>query len=144
MRDSIAVLSGGNAHDFNNFLTIVQGNTDLLKIHMKPGDPVFDILQQTDTACKRAASLASQLLTFGKGGAPIVRTSSVAQLLAASVDLARAGSQVRFDLAIPDGLWCAELDAEQMNQVFHNVLLNARQAVREGGAIEVRALNGVI
>src|SRR5712692_4307425 len=142
--EALAVLAGGIAHDFNNFLTIVQGNLDLAKIHMKPGDPVCDILQQTDTACKRAASLASQLLTFGKGGAPIVRATSVAQLLAASVDLVRAGSQVRFDLAIPDDLWPAEIDAGQISQVFHNVLLNARQAVPEGGVVEVRAENVVI
>jgi len=142
--EALAVLAGGIAHDFNNFLTIVQGNTDLAKIHMKPGDPVCEILQQTDTACKRAASLASQLLTFGKGGAPIVRTTSVAELLAASVDLARAGSQVRFDLAIPDDLWPADIDVGQISQVFHNVLLNARQAVPEGGVIDVRAENVVI
>ena len=142
--EALGVLAGGIAHDFNNFLTIVQGNTDLAKIHMKPGDPVCEILQQTDTACKRAASLASQLLTFGKGGAPIVRTTSVAELLAASVDLARAGSQVRFDLAIPDDLWPADIDVGQISQVFHNVLLNARQAVPEGGVIDVRAENVVI
>lgn len=142
--EALAVLAGGIAHDFNNFLTIVQGNTDLAKTHVKPGDPVHDLLQQTDTACKRAASLASQLLTFGKGGAPVVRATSVAQVLAASVDLARAGSQVRFDLTIPDDLWPADIDVGQISQVFHNLLLNARQAVQEGGVVDVRAENVVI
>ncbi len=142
--EALAVLAGGIAHDFNNFLMIVQGNLELAKIQTKPGDPLHEILQQSDTACKRAVSLASQLLTFGKGGAPIVRTTSVAQLLAASVDLARAGSQVRFDLAVPDDLWPAEIDAGQISQVFHNLLLNARQAVPEGGIVEVRAENVVI
>lgn len=142
--EALAVLAGGIAHDFNNFLAIVQGALDLIKIHTLPENPVCEILKHADAACHRAGSLASQLLTFGKGGAPIIRTASVAQLLAASVDLARAGSQVRFDLAIPDSLWPAELDAEQMNQVFHNVLLNARQAAPEGSAIEVGALNVVI
>jgi CheY-like chemotaxis protein len=84
------------------------------------------------------------LLTFGKGGAPIVRTTSVAQLLATSVDLARAGSQVKFDLAIPDDLWPAEIDVAQISQVFHNVLLNARQAVPEGGVVDVCAENMVM
>jgi PAS domain S-box-containing protein len=142
--EALAVLAGGIAHDFNNFLTIVQGNLELAQIHTRPGDVLYPILQQTDTACKRAASLASQLLTFGKGGAPIVRTASVAQLLAASVDLARAGSQVRFDLVIPDDLWPAEIDAGQISQAFHNLLINARQAVPEGGVVEVRAENVVI
>jgi CheY-like chemotaxis protein len=57
------------------------------------------------------------------------------------VNLARAGSQVSFDLVIPADLWPAELDTGQMGQVFHNVLLNARQAVPEGGVVEVRAEN---
>ena len=142
--EALAVLAGGIAHDFNNFLTIVQGNVELAKTYMKPGDPVHAILQQTDTACKRAASLASQLLTFGKGGAPIVRCTSVAQVLAASVGLARAGSQVRFELALPDDLWSAEIDIGQISQVFHNVLINARQAVPEGNLVEVRAENVVM
>jgi PAS domain S-box-containing protein len=142
--EALAVLAGGIAHDFNNFLTIVQGNLELAKIQAKPGDAVYEILQQSDTACKRAVSLASQLLTFGKGGAPIVRTTSVAQLLAASVDLARAGSQVRFNLAVPDDLWPAEIDAGQISQVFYNLLLNARQAVPERGVVEVHAENVVI
>jgi PAS domain S-box-containing protein len=142
--EALAVLAGGIAHDFNNFLMIVQGNLELAKIQTKPGGPLHEILQQSDTACKRAVSLASQLLTFGKGGAPIVRTTSVAQLLAASVDLARAGSQVRFNLAVPDDLWPAEIDAGQISQVFHNLLLNARQAVPESGIVEVRAENVVI
>jgi PAS domain S-box-containing protein len=142
--EALAVLAGGIAHDFNNFLTIVQGNLDLAKIHTKPGDRVYEILQQTDTACKRAVSLASQLLTFGKGGAPILRAASVAQTLAASVDLARAGSQIRFELTIPDDLWPAEIDIGQIGQVFHNVLLNARQAVAERGVIEVRAENVMV
>jgi PAS domain S-box-containing protein len=142
--EALAVLAGGIAHDFNNFLTIVQGNLDLAKSHTQPGDSVYEVLQQAEIACERAASLSTQLLTFGKGGAPIIRTASVAQLLEASVDLARAGSQVRFDLAIQDDLWPAELDVGQMSQVFHNVLLNARQAIQEGGEIDVRAENVVL
>ncbi len=140
--EALAVLAGGIAHDFNNFLTIVQGNLELATILTQPGDSVLrDILEQAGTACRRAASLSSQLLTFGKGGAPIVRAASVAQLLEDSVNLARAGSQVSFDLVIPADLWPAELDTGQIGQVFHNVLLNARQAVPEGGVVEVRAEN---
>jgi PAS domain S-box-containing protein len=142
--EALAVLAGGIAHDFNNFLTIVQGNLELARIQTPTGDPVLNILEQAGTACQRAASLSSQLLTFGKGGAPIVRAASVAQLLEESVRLARAGSQVTFCLEIPADLWPAELDTGQMGQVFHNVLLNARQAVPEGGVIEVRAENARI
>ena len=56
--ESLGVLAGGIAHDFNNFLTIVAGNITLAKMHLKPADPVCDVLEQAEAACKRATSLA--------------------------------------------------------------------------------------
>jgi two-component system cell cycle sensor histidine kinase/response regulator CckA len=139
--EAIGVLAGGIAHDFNNFLTVVLGGTSLAKELTQPGNPVYEILEQINAACARAAALASQLLTFSKGGAPVRRVGSVAQLLRESVDLARAGSPVGIDLAVDDDLRAAEFDAGQMSQVLHNILLNARQAMPEGGVVEVRAGN---
>jgi len=105
------------------------------------GDPVHEILRQTGAACERAARLALQLLTFAKGGAPVRRTGHPEELLKDAVDLARAGSPVAINLFLEDGLTPAEFDAGQMGQVLHNVLLNARQSMPEGGVIEVRAGN---
>ncbi len=142
--DSLGVLAGGIAHDFNNFLTIISGNIALAKMHLQPEDSVWDILEQAAVACKRATSLASQLLTFGKGGAPVRRPAPLAEVVKDAVDLARAGAQVTIDLAIVGGLWSAEIDIEQISQALHNILLNARQAMPEGGIIEVRAENVVL
>ena len=139
--EAMGVLAGGIAHDFNNFLTIVQGSLALAMAQTQPGDPVRDMLQQTVSACDRAASLASQLLTFAKGGAPVRRAGCVSQLLKDAVDLARAGSPVGIDLGVNDDLWASEFDASQMSQVLHNVLLNARQSMNESGVIQVRAEN---
>jgi len=139
--ESLGVLAGGIAHDFNNFLTIVQGNVALAVARTEPGDPIRDILRQTDAACGRAALLASQLLTFAKGGAPLRRIGQPEELLKDAVDLARAGSPVGINLFLEPGLSPAEFDAGQMGQVLHNVLLNARQSMPEGGVIEVRAEN---
>ena len=141
--ESLGVLAGGIAHDFNNFLTIIAGNIALAKMHLKPADPVYDILEQAAVACNRATSLASQLLTFGKGGAPVRRPSPLAGVVKDAVDLARAGATVTIDLAIAGDLWSAEIDIEQIGQALHNILLNARQAMPEGGIIEVRAENVV-
>jgi signal transduction histidine kinase/ActR/RegA family two-component response regulator len=139
--ESLGVLAGGIAHDFNNFLTIVQGNIALAASQADPGDPVHEILRETGTACCRAALLASQLLTFSKGGSPIRRTGCVHDLLYDAVDVARAGSAVSVDLAIRTQLWPCEFDSGQMSQVLHNVLLNARQSMPEGGVIKVHADN---
>ena len=112
-------------------------------MYLKPADPVCEILEQAAVACKRATSLASQLLTFGKGGAPVRKPTPLAGVVKDAVDLARAGAHVTIDLAIDGDLWSAEIDIEQISQALHNILLNARQAMPEGGIIEVRAENVV-
>jgi PAS domain S-box-containing protein len=143
--ESLGVLAGGIAHDFNNFLTIIAGNIalTLAKMHLKPADPVYDILEQAAVASNRASSLALQLLTFGKGGAPVRRPSPLDGTLKDAVDLVRAGATVTIDLVIAGDLWSAEIDIEQIGQALYNILLNARQAMPEGGIIEVRAENVV-
>ena len=94
--ESLGVLAGGIAHDFNNFLTIIYGNIALAKMQLKSADPVVEILDQAAVACKRATSLASQLLTFGKGGAPVRRPTQLAAVVRDAVDLARAGATASY------------------------------------------------
>jgi signal transduction histidine kinase/ActR/RegA family two-component response regulator len=142
--ESLGVLAGGIAHDFNNFLTVVQGNVEMAKMQLGRNKPVRAILDQTRTACQRAALLASQLLTFAKGGDPVRHVVSIAKLVTDAVDLARAGAQTSVDLSIAEDLRFAEVDMGQIGQVLHNILLNARQAMPEGGIIEVRAENVVL
>ena len=139
--ESLGVLAGGIAHDFNNFLTVVQGNVDLAKLQLQPDDPVKAILERAISGCQRAAFLSSQLLTFAKGGEPIRRVVSVARLVQDAVELARAGAPTTINVDISANLWSAEVDPDQIGQVLHNVLLNARQSMPDGGIIEVRATN---
>jgi signal transduction histidine kinase/ActR/RegA family two-component response regulator len=141
--ESLGVLAGGIAHDFNNFLTVVQGNIELAKMDLAPDSPVQEVLDQTAIACARAAFLSSQLLTFAKGGAPVRRLYPVARLVMDAVHLARAGAQTSIDVNISDDLWFAEVDPSQIGQVLHNILLNARQAMPEGGIIEIHAENAL-
>lgn len=139
--ESLGVLAGGIAHDFNNFLTIVQGNVEMARMRSTTEGPVQAILHDTEIACQRAAFLSAQLLTFAKGGAPVRRPASVARFVMEAVQLIRAGAPISVDVDIPEDLWCASVDVGQIGQVLHNILLNARQAMPEGGIIEVRAQN---
>ena len=139
--ESLGVLAGGIAHDFNNFLTVVQVSIELAKTRLDPAAPVRAILEQTASACESAVFLSAQLLTFARGGAPIRRLSSVAKLIVDAVHLARAGAAVTISVDIADDLWSAEVDAGQIGQVLHNILLNAKQAMPGGGVIDVRAEN---
>ncbi len=139
--EAIGVLAGGIAHDLNNFLTVVQGSADLAATHTQPGQPIYEILGHITAACERAALLSTQLLTFSKGGSPVRQTGSIAYLLRECADLAQAGSAVRVDAHVAPDLWPAEFDAGQMSQVFHNILMNAREAMPGGGVVELRATN---
>jgi signal transduction histidine kinase/CheY-like chemotaxis protein len=142
--ESLGVLAGGIAHDFNNFLTVVQGNIEVAKVHLKAGEAAREFLDQAASACQRAKFLSSQLLTFAKGGAPVRQAASIAQLVTDAVLLARSGSSIAIELQIAEGLWAAQVDAGQIGQVLHNILINAREAMSGGGAIEVRAGNIVM
>jgi len=142
--ESLGVLAGGIAHDFNNFLTVVRGNVEMAKMQLGRNRPVQMILDQTEHACQRAAMLSSQLLTFAKGGDPVRHVVSIAKLLTDAVDLARAGAQTSLELKISEDLAFAEVDPGQIGQVLHNILLNARESMPEGGIIAVHAENVVL
>jgi signal transduction histidine kinase/ActR/RegA family two-component response regulator len=142
--ESLGVLAGGIAHDFNNFLTVVRGNVEMAKMQLGRNQPVRALLEQTEHACQRAAMLSSQLLTFAKGGDPVRQVVSIAKLVTDAVDLARAGAPTSIELSISEDLKSVEADAGQIGQVFNNILLNAREAMPEGGIIEVRAENLVL
>jgi signal transduction histidine kinase/ActR/RegA family two-component response regulator len=140
--ESLGVLAGGIAHDFNNFLTVVQGNIEVARTQLHAAEPAQEFLNQAASACQRATFLSSQLLTFAKGGAPVRRVVSVAQLVTDAVYLAQTGSSIRIAVKIEEGLWSAQVDPGQIGQVLHNILINAREAMPGGrGNIEVRAEN---
>jgi signal transduction histidine kinase/ActR/RegA family two-component response regulator len=139
--ESLGVLAGGIAHDFNNFLTVVQGNIEVAKVHLTPGEAAREFLEQAASACQRAKFLSSQLLTFAKGGTPVRRVASMAQIVTDAVLLARSGSSIAIELQVAESLWSAQVDSGQIGQVLHNILINAREAMGTGGTIEVRAEN---
>ena len=139
--ESLGVLAGGIAHDFNNFLTVVQGNIEVARARLIPDEPAQECLEQAEKTCKRAALLSSQLLTFAKGGTPVRRVVSIAKLVTDAVRLASSGSPIKMEVNLDEGLWFAEVDPGQIGQALHNILLNARQAMPDGGAVHVRVEN---
>ncbi|MBA7692471.1 Sensor histidine kinase RcsC [subsurface metagenome] len=139
--DSIGVLAGGIAHDFNNILTAIIGNITLAKMDTKSGDEIFEVLTEAEKASGRAKDLTQQLLTFSKGRTPVKKTSSIAELTKDSAGFILRGFNVKCKFFIPDDLWPVEVDEGQMSQVINNLLINAAQAMPEGGIIEVQAEN---
>jgi PAS domain S-box-containing protein len=141
--ESIGVLAGGIAHDFNNILTAILGNISLARMYTDL-DRIFERLAEAERASMQAQSLTQQLLTFSRGGAPIKKTVSIAELLRDSVSFALRGSNARCELSIPDDLWSVEVDEGQIGQVISNIVINADHAMPRGGIIKVRAENVTI
>ena len=139
--EAVGTLAGGIAHDFNNILTSILGNIGLAALDDEIGPRVRDNLAQAEGACLRAQSLSHQLLTFAKGGAPVKKRFSVAELLTKSTAFTCVGSQVKCETTFPENLWWIEADPGQIDQVFQNLTINAIQAMPTGGTIKVWAEN---
>ena len=139
--ESIGVLAGGIAHDFNNILSAIIGNISLAKIYSKPGDKVMARLEDAEKASLRARDLTQQLLTFSKGGAPVTKTASIAEMIKDSVSFMLSGSNVRCEFSIHQELWPVDVDTGQISQVINNIVVNARQAMPNGGVLHVGAEN---
>lgn len=139
--ESVGVLAGGLAHDFNNILTAILGNLSIALHNIPETDNVFDILKNTEKASLRASALTQQLLTFSRGGLPVKTVVAVGELIPETVDFILSGSNVRAEFTIQQELWPVEIDVGQINQVIHNLVINAMQAMPNGGVLNVRVQN---
>ncbi|MBI5663707.1 MAG: PAS domain S-box protein [Nitrospirae bacterium] len=142
--ESVGIMAGGIAHDFNNILTTISGSISLAKVSVDSGSRLSEILIDAEKACFQAKNLTKQLLTFSKGGAPVKKVARVEELIINSANFASRGSHINCFFSIPDDLWPVEVDEGQIAQVIHNLVINALQAMPEGGCIEITAENIVI
>ncbi len=134
-------LAGGIAHDFNNFLTSITLSLDAMKADPGLSDRARIAIRDAENAAKSSRRLTHQLLTFAKGGAPLKAVIDLRLLLHETVDFAMSGSGCRCVREIPEDLWCVHADRAQIQQVIHNLIINAREATNERGEIFVLASN---
>lgn len=134
---SIGTLAGGIAHDFNNILTSLFGNIDLAKSEIEPSHNAHQFLKTAGQSLRRATSLTQQLLTFASGGAPVKENVSILTVIRDTLSFDLAGSNILPVVSAPEETWIAEVDRGQMDQVFSNLFLNAKQAMPDGGHLYV-------
>ena len=139
--ESIGLLAGGIAHDFNNVLTGIMGNINLARSLTSKDHEAYSFLETAESASKRASKLTHQLLTFSKGGEPVVELTSIYSLVKECAKFTLTGSGIACRIDQGAGLWGAVVDPGQIDQVIQNILLNARQAMPEGGTINVLCEN---
>jgi len=132
--EALGVLAGGIAHDFNNLLTVVLGNLNLLAEDGTLQSAQNARVQSATKAIDRARGLTGQLMTFSKGGAPVLKVGSLANLVRESGEFVMQGSDMSCEFDLPNDLWAVSMDSDQISQVINNLLLNAQQAAPGGRA----------
>ena len=138
--DSLGVLAGGIAHDFNNLLTGIFGNVDLARLYSHE-QKTIGFLDATIEAMNRARSLTLQLLTFAKGGSPSLKITQLLPFFRDTVQFALSGSNVSCRFTLAEDLWLCNMDKNQIGRVIDNIVINAQQAMPNGGVVEVTATN---
>lgn len=139
--ESLGVLAGGIAHDFNNLLQGVFGYMSMARLNLDNREKAQRMLDQAGKALEMSTNLTGQLLTFSKGGKPVKKRIDVTRVIENSVKFALSGSRVDQRLTLMHGLWPVEADEGQLGQVIQNIVLNAAEAMPEGGTLEISADN---
>jgi PAS domain S-box-containing protein len=139
--ESIGILAGGIAHDFNNILTAILSNLTLLELDLKGQSASGPILEDAIRATKRAGELTLQLLTFSKGGDPVRSAVHLPEVVKEAATFSHRGSNVKSEFDLPADLWPADVDKAQIGQVIQNLVINATQAMPNGGTLKLSASN---
>jgi PAS domain S-box-containing protein len=143
--ESIGMLAGGIAHDFNNILTTILGNISLAKIYLKNDIKKVDAkINEAEKALFRARDLTQQLLTFSRGGVPVKKTILLEPLIKESVLFALRGSSVQVNFNISEDIFPTDVDEGMIGQAINNLIINAVQAMPDGGSIDVAVDNIIL
>jgi len=141
--EAVGRLAGGVAHDFNNLLTAINGYSDLLLRSLDKMDPRrADVEEIKDTAA-RAAALTQQLLAFSRRQITNPTVVDINQMLSHLEKMLRRliGEDIRLKTALAPGLYRVKADMGQMEQVLLNLSVNARDAMPNGGTLEISTQN---
>ena len=141
--EALGQLTGGVAHDFNNLLMVVQGNLEALDRQIGGQDPLHRYIQRASQGAARGAVLIQQLLAFARRQNLQPTRFDVNQRLAGLAELLRGslGRSILLDWHLDPAGWAVEADSSQLETALLNLAVNARDAMPEGGRLEIGAEN---
>ncbi|MEJ2033332.1 MAG: PAS domain S-box protein, partial [Deltaproteobacteria bacterium] len=140
--EAIGTLAGGIAHDFNNLLQGVFGYLSLAKaaVHDNKQESMA-ALEEAEKALHLSVKLTNQLLTFSKGGKPVKKPIDLQPAIDNAVRFALSGSRADCRTIGAEDLWQVEADEGQVTQMLQNIILNAAQAMPDGGQVKITTRN---
>jgi len=144
--EAIGQLAGGVAHDFNNLLTIINVHSDLLLAQLGPGNVMRGDVEEIARAATRAASLTKQLLTFSRKQVSQPAIIDLARITAGMEPMLRRliGEDIDFEVTVADGVDPVMADETDVEQVLINLVVNARDAMPQGGRLRVNVANVLV
>lgn len=144
--DAVGRLAGGVAHDFNNWLSAILGYTDLALVKAEPNSPIRKYIEHIRSAGERATRLTSQLLTFSRKTSADIMPVDLNSVVAGMEQLTRRtiGEHIELKLKLAQNLKLFRADKAQVEQVILNLVVNARDAMPNGGklTVETALING--
>lgn len=135
--DAMATMASGIAHDFNNLLTVINGNVEMAKV-ISIDDKVNHLLTETGTALGLTTGLIRQFSTFSDNYLPSKSRVRVDKLLTDLLKNKLADTSISFQVTAESDVQCVDLDPDLMLQVFHNIILNAVEAMDGKGTLSVK------
>ncbi|HUL38959.1 MAG TPA: ATP-binding protein [Methanomassiliicoccales archaeon] len=135
--ESLGLLAGGIAHDFNNSLSSMVSNIEVIRSKIEGNGELSWRLSKIEKTAMNARRLSDQLLTFSSGGKPVKENADVANIVKGATQFALAGSNVTPVFKFESGPFRVYADLGQLEQVFNNLIINAKQAMPSGGKLEV-------
>jgi PAS domain S-box-containing protein len=141
--ESVGRLAGGVAHDFNNLLTVINGYSGFLLSALKVGDPLRSYAEEITTAGARAAGLTKQLLAFSRKQVIEPKVLDLNAIIRESTVMLRRliGDDIVLETHLDGSLGQVTADPDQIHQVIMNLAVNARDAMPDGGALDIETLN---
>ena len=141
--ESVGRLAGGVAHDFNNLLTLINGYSDSVLKGLRPTDPLYPYVEEIKRAGEHAASLTNQLLTFSRKQVIQPRPLDMSAIVNDAERMLQRliGEDIELVTTIDPLLGQVMADPDQIHQVIMNLVVNARDAMPEGGKLEITMKN---
>jgi PAS domain S-box-containing protein len=141
--ESVGQLAGGIAHDFNNMLTAINGYSDLTLRSLKKNDPLRDNLEEIKKAGLRSAELTQQLLAFSRRQVLQTAVIDLNDVITESVNMLKRliGEDIQLDTLLASDLGAVIMDTGQFSQVLVNLVVNARDAMSDGGKLIIETSN---
>lgn len=144
--EAIGTLTGGVAHDFNNLLTVILGYSELIKKKMEPGNPLYDNLRQISNAAEMAVRLTRQLLLFSRKQPMEIAILDINEMVNDLLKLIKRviGEDISICTILEPTLYKIRGDAGFIEQVIMNLVINAKDAMPQGGELRIKTENLIL